>query len=203
LDGLGAGSFTFQPHVRNGRGPAAGSSNGSNQLICQPFQLPDFFSRDDRVSCTSPKGSVSTPGAATAAAGAGGRGGECGGSPLRPAVVQHQLSDNLSNLRLAEGRISMVMTAAEGAPGSPCRARHLQHSFSMPAHFRSQAGGVGDAFAAAVAAAVSANGGSGCAGQQDGGQPQGQGGEQAVQAPYSEVFKTIWGPQPAATGQQG
>jgi hypothetical protein len=193
----GFGSFTFQPPVLRSlqaSGLSAGSSN--SQMICQPFQLPDFFSRDSRMGCTSPRGSVSTPGAASAAAGRGAHG---SGSPLDPSGMQHQYSENLNGTCIAEESFSGNLDGTDRAPGSPCGPRPLQHSFSMPARF-SAPGGAGDALAAAAAAAVAANAASAQERQQQEEQQQ-QAGGRATRAPYGEVFNTIWGPSSAGSLQ--
>jgi hypothetical protein len=88
---------------------------------------------------------------------------------------------------IPEGSFSGALEGADRAPGSPCGARSsLQHSFSMPARF-SAPGGAADAFAAAAAAAMAAAGDE-------------QQGERSAQAPYREVFKTIWGPSASPAG---
>jgi hypothetical protein len=167
-------------------------------MICQPFQLPDFFSRESCMACPSPRGSVSTPGAASSAAAAGGAGdaaGEDAGSPLHPLGIQQQRSENLNGMCIPEGSFSGALEGADRAPGSPCGARSsLQHSFSMPARF-SAPGGASDAFAAAAAAAMAAGEGGGR--EQQSSQQQG---ERSRQAPYREVFKTIWGPSASPAG---
>lgn len=152
---------------------------------------------------------MSTPGAAAAAAGSAPSGVlECVGSPLHPSGMQHQLSANLDGMRIPEGSFSGGLDAAERAPGSPCAARNLQHSFSMPARFSAPGGSV-DAFAAAAAAAAAGismegSGASRSQGQQtqDGleGQQQQQQQQAAAHAPYGEVFKTIWGPNAHPAG---
>lgn len=202
INNAGFGSFSFQPPVlrslqASGLSAASGgsSSTNSNLMICQPFQLPDFFSRDGRINCPSPRGSVSTPGAASAAAAGAsataGRDAQGVGSPLHPSGIQHQFSENLNGLCIAEESFSGGLDGTDRAPGSPVGARHLQHSFSMPARF-SAPGGVGDALAAAAAAAVAAGGQHEHEGQQQG--------ERAAQAQYGDVFKNIWGPNSGSSG---
>jgi hypothetical protein len=152
----GGGSFSFQPPTLHGTRLAGGSSSSS--MICQPFQLPDFFSRYE--------GSRATGGSAPGCSSSSGR--DSARSPLRPSAMEPQ------GLRLAEGSYSVDLgacadaaTARAGglddptgcAPGSPlgaaCAARNLQHSFSMPARFCSAPGGPScDALAAAAAAAI-------------------------------------------------